>query len=116
VIPKAKNPITLRIEPSIALNVPCVLGMLPTIDLDNETSFVTDEVDDEAADQRLAPETQAIEAMRSQRGPKTVLGIRHAAAQRLGASALKFRDGPMGGRVTPLPDRFAVRPPPQGGR
>ena len=63
VIPKTKNPVALRLEPSIAINVARILGVLSAIDFDDDAPLVADEVDDEAADQRLSPEAEAIETM-----------------------------------------------------
>ena len=64
-IPETKHPITFRLKPSIAFDVARVLGMLSAINLDDETMVMTQEVDDEVADQSLSPETQPIEPMRT---------------------------------------------------
>jgi hypothetical protein len=116
VIPEAENPITLRRQPPIALDIAGILGVLAAIDLDDKASLMANEIDDEATDQSLPPKAQAVEAMRAQRRPETMFGIGHVAAQRFRACTTYCRHPPVSGDVTPLPDRFAVRPPPQGGR
>jgi len=63
VIPKTKNSITFRSKPPIAFDITRVLGVLSAIDFDDDAPLVADEVDDEAADQRLSPEAEAIETM-----------------------------------------------------
>jgi hypothetical protein len=115
-IPESKNAIPLRLKPTIAFGVAKVLGVLPTIDFDDQTPLVANEVDDETSDRNLATEAQPGLPVRAQRGPETKLGIGHAASQRLRARTMKSGNRPVRRLSTPLPDRFAVRPPPQGGR
>src|ERR1043165_4692030 len=116
-IPEAENPVAFRLEPTIALDVAFVLRVLSAVDFDDQVSLVTDEIDNEAPNGRLPAEAKAAQPMSAQRRPSTLLSGGHLAPQCLGACALKSHDRPMGGGLlTPLPDRYAVRPPPQGGR
>jgi hypothetical protein len=100
--------------------------MLPAIDLDHQTSFVTHKVNDERTYRALAAKGQLLETMGAQRRPQSALCMRHVPAQSLGMNALIIFDRTVRGN-TPLPDRhsasktrvnalMAIRPPPQGGR
>jgi hypothetical protein len=94
-IPEAQNAITFRYEPTIALNVACILSVLATIDLDDQPLLLTNEVDNVAADWHLPPEAQSVEAMCPQHEPEASLGVRHVAAQRFGAGAMDWRNRSM---------------------
>jgi hypothetical protein len=91
--------------------------MLSAVDFNDQQTIVTAEINNEPSDRHLAAETQAVQPMRTQCGPQVRFSVRHLTAEIFCAAALNGRNRPMGGFLaTPLPDRFAVRPPPQGGR
>ena len=95
--PETENAVAFRLEPSITLDITFALGMLSAIDFDDQTSVMTNEIDNEASDRSLASKSQSVQPMSAQRRPKTLLSVGHFAPQRLGACALKSRDRPMGG-------------------
>jgi hypothetical protein len=56
-IPEAENTIAPRREPTISLYVFGGFGMLSAIDLHNELVVMADEINDEASNRGLTPET-----------------------------------------------------------
>jgi len=66
-IPKAKNPVALRFKPPITLGVAFVLRVLPAIDFDDQASLMANELDNEAPDRCLPPETKAAQPVPAQR-------------------------------------------------
>jgi hypothetical protein len=62
-IPKTQNAITFGREPSVALNVSDRIGVLPAIELDDETMLLANEVDDKRPNRRLPSKAQAHQPM-----------------------------------------------------
>jgi hypothetical protein len=56
--------ITLRRKPPVSLDVVCRLGVLSTVDFDNQSMFLAHEIDDELPYRDLPAEAEAVEAMR----------------------------------------------------
>jgi hypothetical protein len=98
----------------IALGVARRVSMLTAIDFDDEAMFVTHKISDERPDRRLAPKADAFQSMRAKRRPKVPFCFGQVFAQSFGVAAMNRRNRPMSN--TPLPNRVAGRPPPQGGR
>jgi hypothetical protein len=71
----------------VAFDVAGLVGMLTTIDFNNEVVFMADEVGNERPNRRLAAEAQAVQAMSTNRGPEMPLRVRHLGAQSLGVAA-----------------------------
>jgi hypothetical protein len=115
-IPDAQDTIAFQIKPTVALCVARGAGMLTAVHFYDQAAVMTGKVDNVSANRRLPAEAQPIKPVRSERRPQNSLCVGHIAAKRFGATARDWRDRTMGGRLTPLPDRCAVRPPPQGGR
>ncbi len=91
--------------------------MLPTVDFNDQSGAVTGELHNETSDRRLTTEAQPFQPMRPECIPQPRLSIRHLVTQGFRAAAMILRYRAVSSLfVTPLPDRFAVRPPPQGGR
>ena len=90
--------------------------MLAAIDFDNKPMLLAHKINNEWTNRGLTTEAQAIESMRTQCSPQTALCICHFMTQRFRKSSHFWRNRTMRRLLTPLPDRFAVRPPPQGGR
>jgi len=91
--------------------------MLTAIDFNNESALLADEINNERSNWRLTPESKTIKTMRSQGGPQATLRVSHVVTQRSRKAPLRRCNSAMRHWLqTPLPDRFAVRPPPQGGR
>jgi hypothetical protein len=79
-VPKPKNSIALRIQPSLAHLVMSsfpIIGVLTSVKLGDETVLVAHKVDNERADRNLATKAQSIEAMGKQLGPKDTFSVRH---------------------------------------
>jgi hypothetical protein len=101
----------------IAFEIFSGLRVLSTIEFDDQPTVVTDKIDNETSDRCLTSKTQSHQTMGAQCLPQSHFGICHFMAQILRMAAMNRRYLAMGGLLaTPLPDRFAVRPPPQGGR
>jgi hypothetical protein len=91
--------------------------VLPTVNLNNEVVIVANKIDDELPNQGLSPKAKTVQSVRAQFSPQLELGVGHLMTQRLCEASLFRSERAMRGLAgTPLPDRFAVRPPPQGGR
>jgi hypothetical protein len=116
-IPEAKDAISSRFKPLITANIIFVLVMLTAVYFNYQLKFVTHKIDDVLTDWRLPSKADSIEAMRAKQIPKAPFRFSHLVAQRFCSCAIDLRRSAMvRGMPTPLPDRFAVRPPPQGGR
>jgi hypothetical protein len=79
-VPKPKNSIALRIQPSLAhLIMPSfrIIGVLTSVKLDDETVLVAHKVDDERTDRSLATKAQSIEAVGTKLCPKDAFSVRH---------------------------------------
>jgi hypothetical protein len=79
-IPESKDAIALRVQPSLShLIMPSfpIRGVLTSVKLDDESVFLTHEVDNECSDRNLATKTQSIEAMGAQLGPKDAFSVSH---------------------------------------
>jgi hypothetical protein len=66
IIPETKHPIAIGGEPRIAPLVVAAIGMLATIDLDDELQFVGENVSEVCSDRDLAPEFRVLELSRAQ--------------------------------------------------
>ena len=55
-IPEAEHAIAFRCEPSVAFGITRVLGVLSTIDFDDEALVMADKINRETADRCLPPE------------------------------------------------------------
>jgi hypothetical protein len=64
--------------------------VLPPIDIDNQSTLLTYEIDDEWPDRHLPSKAQTDETMSTKHEPQEAFGIRHVSAQSLCASAMKF--------------------------
>jgi hypothetical protein len=65
------------VAPNIALEIP-IVKMLPTIDFDDQTELVRDEIDDIGAARRLASEARAFESMCSDCVPYLNFCVSHS--------------------------------------
>jgi hypothetical protein len=77
-------------EPSVADSIANVLGVLPPIDLNDETPLAANKIDSVWPDRLLPNEFESIQASRSQFLPKCSLGICCYLAQASGAACLEF--------------------------
>jgi hypothetical protein len=116
-IPEPQHPIALRLQPAIARYVALRFRMLAAIQFDHQSPLVTHKVDDVLANWRLPAKAQSIEAVGAELHPERSFRIRHFGTHRFGAKTVELRNRAMClWRHTRLPDRSAIRPPPQGGR
>jgi hypothetical protein len=68
-IPESQDAIVVLSQPSVANSILLVVRMLATIDLDNESRFPADEIDDVGADRLLANELAAFDRSGTQSIP-----------------------------------------------
>jgi len=116
-IPKVQHAITSGVEPVVPTKIVLPFGVLSAVEFNHQTVFMTDKVDDEGTDRSLAAKCDSCKPMRAKPIPEAFLRLSHFVTQRPGIGPLNIRNGAMMWRLlAPLPDRFAVRPPPQGGR
>jgi hypothetical protein len=115
-IPETQHTIALRLQPSISPDVVLRFRMLTAIQLDHKAPLVTNKVNDILANRSLPAKAQSIEAVGAELHPERSLGIRHLRTHRFCAETVQPFYRPVRLWRTPLPDRFAIRPPPQGGR
>ena len=101
-IPETKYPITLGGEPAIAFQVSCRIGMLSSVEFNNQPAIMADEINNETPDRRLATKAQAVQSVCAQRCPQARLSVRHLADGEILHGhdvTVKRRDG----RSLPLP-------------
>src|SRR6266851_331991 len=112
VVPDAKYAVAEGCEVSIANFIGRAIGMLPTIDLDNQTLLSTDEIDVIAPDRLLAGKLEPAEPTVAQLQPKHPLRARAAAARRTRAECrFLMRSAHCASSVSALCD---PPPPPPG--
>jgi hypothetical protein len=70
----------LLLKPRIAPQVTRVVGMLSTVDFDNDLLIKANEVRDIRSDRRLPLELGGAKSVRAQKIPKPVFGIGHVFA------------------------------------
>jgi hypothetical protein len=82
VVPKPEDPITDRLEFSGALQVGFPgQSMVTTVDLNDQPSGLTGEIDDVIPNGHLAAKAQAVELMSANPHPQALFGVGHACAQ-----------------------------------
>ena len=95
VIPEADHLVSPPFEPGRSRRVRFLpFGVLPAIDLHDQTPPATGEVDDVSTDGRLMPEVTAIQLSRAKSRPQSMLGQRPLGAQPPGARACVHGDPP----------------------
>jgi hypothetical protein len=114
VIPEAQNTVVVVDEPLVPDHVARIIGVLASIELNNETTFAANQIDRVWTDWLLPDELVDIEAARPEPVPQSFLRFRCGPSQ--ASSALGFdlisssqADTP------PHPDCFAIRPLPARG-
>ena len=86
VVPDANDSVANCIKVSIAAPIGCAVGMLPTIDLDDETLLTTQEVHVVRSEGLLARKLQPTETAVAKRQPQDPFGSRASPPQRAGAA------------------------------
>jgi hypothetical protein len=108
---KAKNLVAARGDPRAACRIRLMLhGALATIDLDHQSFFQADQVNDVTADRALTSELVALHLLAPQPFPEQALGVGHLFSQGLGNRAARHcldRPRPVpsrgGGRLLRVP-------------
>jgi error-prone DNA polymerase len=94
VVPESEDAVAPRLEPGAANST--VIGMLPAIDLDDQRSLRTEEIDDIGTDRLLPAQAESVDLLSPHLEPQSRLGIGEIGAQMPGemrghARMLSFR-------------------------
>lgn len=108
VIPETQHPIALRLKESRPDNISLAVGVLTTVDFDDQLCLEADKIDDAITNQRLAAKSLAVNLLAAQPRPQSTFSLGEVASQ---LARCANQHAPILLRESPLPN-----PPPQGGR
>jgi hypothetical protein len=114
VVPKSQNTVVVIDEPFVANHVARVVGVLASIQLNNETTFTADEVDSVGTDRLLPHKFVTVQPARSKLVPENCLCVGGDSSQMPGAFGFDLI-GRSHVETPPHPDCFAIRPLPASG-
>ena len=114
VVPKSQNTIVVIDEPFVANHVARVVGVLASIQLNNETTFTADKVDSVGTDRLLPNKFVTVQPARSKLVPENCLCVGGVSSQMPGARGFDLI-GRSHVETPPHPDCFAIRPLPARG-
>lgn len=75
IIPKSQNSIIMINQPCVTHDIARVVGVLPTVDLNNKSRLATDEIDRVGTDRLLPNELITVEASRPELVPQRIFSI-----------------------------------------
>ena len=114
IVPKSQNAIFAIDKPFVTSHIARVVGVLASIQLNNETTLTTDKVDCVGTDRLLPNKFVTVQPARPKLVPESCLCVGGASSQMPGAGGFDLI-GRSHVETPPHPDCFAIRPLPARG-
>ena len=114
VVPKSQNTVVVIDKPFVANHVARVVGVLTSIQLNNETTFTADKVDSVGTDRLLPNKFLTVQPAPSKLVPESCLCVVSVSSQMPGACGFDLI-GRSHVETPPHPDCSAIRPLPASG-
>ena len=113
-IPKSQDPVVMIGKPFVAGNIAPVVGVLPSIDFNDKTTFAANKIDCVRTDRFLPNELESVQPARPQPIPKPGLRLRGVLPQTPCTLGLDLSSSTHAA-TPPHPDCYAIRPLPARG-
>ena len=114
VVPKPQDLVVVISKPFVTNCIARIIRMLSAIDLDNQTAFAANEIDNVGTDRVLPNKLISVQPARAQPEPERGFGVRGDLPKTSGALSFDLISSSHAA-TPPHPDCFAIRPLPASG-